>query len=92
MNGAAEKWAQKVLETGLVVSLLAVAIGFILQLAGRGDPKIFLKTGFWTLLATPGLRVFILMLAFFREKEKKFAWASAGVLFVLTVSYFIEKL
>jgi uncharacterized membrane protein len=92
MNGAAEKWAQKVLETGLVASLLGVGIGFILQLTGVADSKIFLKVGFWTLLATPGLRVLTLMLAFFREREKKFAWVSAGVLFVLMVSYFVEKL
>ncbi|MGH8003708.1 MAG: DUF1634 domain-containing protein [Limisphaerales bacterium] len=91
MNGAAEKWAQKVLEIGLLVSLLAIGIGFILQLAGITDPGI-LKTGFWTLLATPGLRVFTLMLAFFRQQEKKFAWAASGVLFVLIVSFFIEKL
>ncbi len=92
MSGAAEKWAQKILEVGLVVSLFAIGIGFGLQLFGRANSEIFLKAGFWTLLATPGLRVFILMLAFFREKEKKFAWASAGVLFVLAVSYFIERL
>ena len=92
MNGAAEKWAQKVLETGLVVSLLAVGAGFILQLTGDAEPKIFLKAGFWTLLATPGLRVLTLLLAFIREKEKKFAWTSAGVLLVLIASYFIEKM
>ena len=92
MNGAAEKWAQKVLETGLVISLLAIAIGFILQLTRGADQKILLQIGFWALVATPGLRVFTLMLAFFRKKEKKFAWASAGVLFVLAISYFIEKL
>ena len=92
MNGAAEKWAQKVLEAGLFISLLAIAIGFGLQVTGRADPKIIFKIGFWTLLTTPGLRVFTLMLAFFRAKENKFAWVSAGVLFVLAVSYFIEKL
>lgn len=92
MNGAAEKWAQKVLEAGLFISLLAIAIGFILQVTGKADPKIVLRTGFWTLLTTPGLRVFILMLVFLREREKKFAWVSAGVLLVLAVSYFIEKL
>lgn len=92
MNGAAEKWAQKVLETGLVGSLLAIGIGFMFQLTGAADPKIFLIIGFWTLLATPGLRVFTLMLAFLRQREKKYAWVSAGVLLVLTVSYFIEKL
>ncbi len=92
MNGSAEKWAQKILETGLVASLFAIGIGFGLQLFGRANSEIFLNAGFWTLLATPGLRVFTLMLAFFRQREKKFAWASAGVLFILTVSYFIEKL
>ncbi|HXF49840.1 MAG TPA: DUF1634 domain-containing protein [Verrucomicrobiae bacterium] len=92
MNGTAEKWAQKVLETGLVVSLLAVGVGFMLQLTGVADPEIFLKAGFWTLLATPGLRVFTLMLAFFRQRERKYAWISVGVLLVLIVSYFIEKL
>ncbi|HLG94136.1 MAG TPA: DUF1634 domain-containing protein [candidate division Zixibacteria bacterium] len=91
MNGAAEKWAQKVLEAGLIISLLAIGVGFILQMTGKADPKIFLKMGFWTLLATPGLRVFTLMLAFFREKEQKLAWASAGVLFVLLISFFIKK-
>lgn len=92
MNGAAERWAQKVLETGLVVSLLAIGVGFVLQLTGGADSKVFLKAGFWTLLATPALRVVTLMLAFFHEKEKKFAWASVGVLLVLIASYFIEKM
>ena len=92
MNGAAEKWAQKVLATGFVISLLAIGAGFILQLAGISGRETFLKIGGWTLLATPSLRVLTLLLAFFRQKEKKFAWAALGVLFVLTVSFFVEKL
>ncbi len=91
MNGAAEKGAQKVLEAGFIVSLFAIGTGFFLQLAGITGQSI-LKIGCWALLATPSLRVFILMLAFFRQQEKKFGWAAAGVLFVLIVSFFIEKL
>lgn len=92
MSGAAEKWAQQVLAIGFTVSLIAIGLGFILQVAEISDPSVFLKIGFWILLATPTLRVVTLLLAFFRQKEKKFAWAAAGVLFVLTVSFFIEKL
>lgn len=92
MNGSPEKWAQKVLEVCFVTALAAIGLGFILQFAHWFDGSPVLKLGFWILLATPSLRVVALMLAFSRQKEKKFAWAAAGVLFVLTVSFFIEKL
>ncbi len=92
MNGAAEKWAQRVLAGGLFAALLAIGLGFVLQLAKISEPAVFLKAGFWILLATPTLRVVTLMFAFFRHKENKFAWAALGVLFVLTFSFIIEKL
>lgn len=92
MKGIAEKWAQKVLEVCLVTSLAAIGLGFILQFTHGFEGLPVLQLGFWILLATPTLRVVTLLLAFFRQKEKKFAWAAAGVLFVLTASFFIEKL
>ncbi len=92
MNGLAEKWAQKVLEVCLVTSLVAIGFGYILQFTHWFEGSPVLKLGFWILLATPTLRVVTLLVAFFRRKEKKFAWAAAGVLFVLIVSFFIEKL
>ena len=92
MNGTAEKWAQKVLEVGLFAALFAIGLGSVLQVAKISDPVVFLKIGFWILLATPTLRVVTLLLAFLREKEKKFAWAAGGVLLVLAVSFIIEKL
>jgi uncharacterized membrane protein len=92
MNGLAEKWAQKVLEVCLVTSLVTIGLGYILQFAHWFDGSPVLKLGFWILLATPTLRVVTLLVAFFRRKEKKLAWAAAGVLFVLIVSFFIEKL
>ncbi len=92
MNGTAEKWAQKVLEVCFVISLAAIGLGFILQFAQGFNGSPVLKLGFWVLLATPTLRVVTLLAAFLRRKEKKLAWAAAGVLFVLAVSFFIEKL
>lgn len=92
MNSIAEKWAQKVLEAGFVVSLTAVSIGFILYIVEIPSSTNFLRIGFWALLSTPTLRVLTLMFAFFRQKEKKFAWAAVGVLLVLTVSFLIEQL
>ena len=92
MNSVAEKWAQRVLEAGFIVSLTAVGIGFILNIAKAPSSTIFLRIGFWALLSTPTLRVLALMFAFFRQKEKKYAWAAAGVLLVLTVSFLIEQL
>jgi len=92
MSGLAEKWAQKVLEIGLFAALFAIGLGFALQLAKVSAPAVILKTGFWILLATPSLRVVTLMVAFFRQKEKKFAWVAGGVILILVVSSLIGKL
>jgi uncharacterized membrane protein len=91
VKGPAEKWAQKVLAICFVCALVAIGLGFVLQAAHTSGGAPVLKLGFWILLATPTLRVATLLLAFLREKEKKFAWASAGVLFVLLASFFIAK-
>jgi len=92
MNRTAEKWAQKVLETGFAVSLAGIGAGFIFYLSGWFNPALFIKIGFWALLSTPTLRVLTLAFAFFRQQEKKFAWAAVGVLLVLAASFVIEQL
>lgn len=86
----AEKWAQKALECGFVVSLLAIGSGFAFQLAQISNPDFFLKIGFWALLSTPTLRVVALLVAFLHQKEKKYAWISVGVLAVIAVSFLID--
>lgn len=89
---AAEKWAQKVLEIGFIVSLLAIGAGFAFQLAKISNPEFFLKIGFWALLSTPTLRVVALIFAFLHQKERKYAWAAIGVLLILAASLIIEQL
>jgi hypothetical protein len=88
----AERWAQKVLEIGFIVSLLAIGVGFCFQLAKISQPELFLKIGFWALLSTPTLRVVSLIFAFLCQKEKKQAWAAVGVLLILAVSFIVEQL
>ena len=92
MNHSAEKWAQRVLELGFIIALLGVGSGMLLRLAGSAHSIVFVKVGFWALLCAPTLRVLALFFAFLAQKELKYAWAALGVLFVLTVSFFIEKL
>ncbi len=92
MNSLAERWAQRVLALGFIVALLGVGIGLFLRLFGLAYSHFFVSVGFWALLCAPTLRVLALFFAFLAQKEVRYAWASAGVLFVLAVSYFIEKL
>jgi uncharacterized membrane protein len=40
-------------------------------------------TGVLMLLATPVVRVFVAMVLFFREKDRRYGWISAGVLLIL---------
>jgi uncharacterized membrane protein len=87
----AEKWAQKTLEFGFIVSLLAIGAGFVFQLAQISNPEFFLKIGFWALLSTPTLRVVTLIFAFLHQKEKKLAWVAVGVLAILAASFMIEQ-
>ncbi len=88
----AEQWAQKVLEVGFIVSLLAIGAGFAFQLAQIFNPEFFLKIGFWALISTPTLRVVALIFAFLHHKEKKPAWAAMGVLLILAAGFIVEQL
>lgn len=92
MNRLAEKWAQKVLELGFIVALLGVGAVLLLRLAGSAHSTLLVTVGFWALLCAPTLRVLALLFAFLAQKETRYAWASAGVLFVLAASFFIERL
>lgn len=40
-------------------------------------------TGVLILLATPVVRVFVAMVLFFRERDSRYGWISAGVLLIL---------
>lgn len=92
MNQLAERWAQKVLQFGFIVALLGIGLGLALRLAGAAHSTVLISIGFWALLCAPTLRVLALFFGFLVQKETKYAWAAAAVLFVLIAGFLTRRL
>ena len=74
----------KVLQFGALAGFFVMAAGAVAHILIDGVISTRLETaGVLILLITPMTRVFVAMLLFFREKDWRYGWISAGVLLIL---------
>jgi uncharacterized membrane protein len=73
-----------VLHTGALAGFFVMAAGAVAHILVDGVISTRLElAGVLILLVTPVMRVFVAMLLFFREKDWRYGWISAGVLLIL---------
>ena len=74
----------QVLHAGALSGFFVMAAGTVAHILVDGVIASRLEVaGVLILLVTPVLRVFVAMLLFFREKDRRYGWISAGVLLIL---------
>ena len=74
----------RVLHIGALAGFFVMAAGAVAHILFDGPIAARLEiTGVLILLITPVVRVFVAMLLFFREKDWRYGWISAGVLLIL---------
>jgi uncharacterized membrane protein len=74
----------KVLHVGAFTGFFVMAAGAVAHILIDGVIATRLElAGVLILLVTPVVRVFVAMLLFFREKDFRYGWISAGVLLIL---------
>jgi len=73
-----------VLSIGAYAGFFVMAAGVVAHLLvdGRTGARLELA-GVLILLVTPVIRVFVAMVLFFRERDRRYGWISAGVLLIL---------
>jgi len=79
---------QKTLLYGVVLSVSLLCFGFLIYFIADRSYNI-IETGILILIATPILRVFMLLYGFFRLKEYNFAMASFIVIVLMLISVLI---
>ncbi len=73
-----------VLQTGALTGFFFMAAGAVAHILIDGMIAARLElAGVLILLVTPVMRVFAAMILFFREKDWRYGWISAGVLLIL---------
>lgn len=74
----------RVLHIGAVSGFFVMAAGAVAHILFDGPIAARLEVaGVLILLITPVARVFVAMVLFFREKDWRYGWISAGVLLIL---------
>ena len=73
-----------VLSIGAYAGFFVMAAGVVAHLLvdGRIGARLELA-GVLILLVTPVMRVFVAMVMFFRDRDRRYGWISAGVLLIL---------
>jgi len=73
-----------VLRIGAYAGFFVMAAGVVAHLLVDGLIAARLEVaGVLILLVTPVVRVFVAMVLFFRERDRRYGWISAGVLLIL---------
>jgi uncharacterized protein DUF1634 len=73
-----------VLSIGAYAGFFVMAAGAVAHILVGGVIAARLElAGVLILLATPVVRVFVAMVLFFRERDSRYGWISAGVLLIL---------
>lgn len=73
-----------VLHIGALAGFFVMAAGAVVHILVDGVIAARLElAGVLILLVTPVVRVFVAMVLFFREKDWRYGWISAGVLLIL---------
>jgi uncharacterized membrane protein len=73
-----------VLRIGAYAGFFVMAAGVVAHLLVDGAIAARLElAGVLILLVTPVVRVFVAMVLFFRERDRRYGWISAGVLLIL---------
>ncbi len=73
-----------VLRIGAFAGFFVMAAGVIAHVLVDGVISARIElAGVLILLVTPVVRVFVAMVLFFREKDRRYGWISAGVLLIL---------
>ena len=83
---ATERMLALTLKIGAYSAFACIVAGLLLRFAGHGGDKITMA-GFLILLATPGLRILVAGIQFFRGREYKYVLVSLGVLAVIVLAY-----
>jgi uncharacterized membrane protein len=74
----------RVLQIGALAGFFVMAAGAVAHILINGAISARLEVaGVLILLVTPVMRVFAAMVLFFREKDWRYGWISAGVLLIL---------
>jgi uncharacterized membrane protein len=74
----------RVLHVGALAGFFVMAAGVVAQILVDGVIAARLETaGVLILLVTPVMRVIVAMVLFFRERDSRYGWISAGVLLIL---------
>lgn len=74
----------RVLHIGALAGFFVMAAGAVAHILVDGVIAARLElAGVLILLVTPVVRVFVAMVLFFREKDWRYGWISAGVLLIL---------
>jgi uncharacterized membrane protein len=83
---ATERMLALTLKIGAYSAFACIVAGLAAHYFAVWGDKIT-TTGFLILLATPGLRIVVAGIQFFRGRERKYALVSLGVLAVIVVAY-----
>jgi uncharacterized membrane protein len=74
----------RILRVGAFAGFFVMLAGVIAHIAVDGPLSARIElAGVLIMLATPVVRVLVAMLLFFREKDWRYGWISAGVLLIL---------
>ena len=85
-SAAAEHALALTLKIGAYSAFACIVSGLLLRW-GAGWGNQVTTIGFLILLATPGLRIVVACIQFFREREYKYVLISLGVLAVIVTAY-----
>jgi len=81
---AFDRMLARVLHAGALAGFFVMAAGAVAHILVDGPLASRLETaGVLILLATPVVRVIVAMILFFRERDWRYGWISAGVLLIL---------
>ncbi|HKV94447.1 MAG TPA: DUF1634 domain-containing protein [Candidatus Angelobacter sp.] len=85
---AADRILSHTLKAGAYTAFALIVAGLLLRAATPWGTTIA-KAGLLVLLATPVLRIVVACIQFFRERDKKYALVSLGVLGIVILAYFL---
>jgi uncharacterized membrane protein len=87
-DAAADRVLSLTLKAGAYTAFALIVAGLIV---GRVAPAgvVLAKIGLIVLLATPGLRIVVACIQFFRERDFKYALVSMGVLGIVILAYYL---
>jgi len=83
---AADRVLSLTLKAGAYIALALIVAGMFLGLAVPWGAKIS-TAGLLVLLVTPGLRIVVACIQFFRERDLEYALVSLGVLAIVVLAY-----